>query len=151
MKLILIPLMLLLMNCPGHDSNQASNRAAEIPMDREFELKIGQEATVKSERLKAKFISVLEDSRCPKGVQCIQAGRGRVAVQLKRGDKKAETVELSTDSTGQETDFDGYQVKLISLNPYPIMDQPLKPADYVLSLVVRKGHSSGNTTTNSLY
>ena len=146
MKLILISLMLLLVNCPGQDSNQTSNRPAEIPMDREFELKIGQEAMIKGERLKAKFISVLEDSRCPKGVQCIQAGQGRVAVQLKNGNKKPETVELSTAATGQEMDFNGYQVKLISLNPYPIMDRPLKPADYVLTLTVKKGQSSGTAT-----
>lgn len=151
MKLILISLMLLLMNCPGQDSNQASNSAREIPMDQEFELKIGQEARIKGERLKTKFISVLEDSRCPKGVQCIHAGQGRVAVQLTRGNKKAETVELSTASTGPEADFDGYQIKLVSLNPYPIMDRPLKPADYVLVLAVRKGQSSGNTSNASLF
>lgn len=144
MKLILISLMLLAMNCPGQDSNQASNRPREIPLDQEFELKIGQEANIKSERLKVKFVSVLEDSRCPKGVNCIQAGQGRVALQVTTPNKKSETVELSTDLPKQEREFGGYQVKLVSLNPYPKMDNPVKPAEYVLILNVSKNHSSGN-------
>lgn len=144
MKLTLISLVLLIMSCPGQDSNQASNRAKEVPLDQEFELKVGQEAIIKGEQLKVKFISVLEDSRCPKGVTCIQAGRGRVALQLTPQNKKYETVELSTASTGQETDFNGYQIKLVSLNPYPKMDSQVKPADYFLNLTVSKNHSSGN-------
>ena len=76
MKLTLISLILLIMSCPGQDSNQASNHAKEVPLDREFGLKVGQEGIIKGEQFKAKFISVLEDSRCPEGVTCIQAGRG---------------------------------------------------------------------------
>lgn len=144
MKLTLISLVLLIMSCPGENSNQASNHAKEIPLDQEFELKVGQEAIIKGEQLKAKFISVLEDSRCPKGVTCIQAGRGRVALQLTPRNKKSETVELSTASTEQEINFNGYQVKLVSLNPYPKMDSQVKTSEYVLNLTVSKNHSSGN-------
>lgn len=145
MKLTLISLILLLMSCPGQDSNQASNQARETPLGQEFELKVGAEALIKGEQLKAKFISVLEDSRCPKGVACIQAGQGRVALQLTHRNKKSETVELTTTSIGQEIDFNGYQVKLVSLDPYPKMDSQVKPAEYILSLTVSKNRSSGNS------
>lgn len=144
MKLTLISLVFLIMSCPGQDSNQASSHAKQVPLDQEFELKVGQEAIIKGEQLKVKFISVLEDSRCPKGVACIQAGQGRVALQLTPRNKKSESVELSTASTKQEIDFNGYQVKLVSLNPYPKMDSQVKPADYVLNLTVSKNHSLGN-------
>jgi phage shock protein E len=147
MKLILISLVLFVLSCPGQDSNQASNRTNEVALNQVFELKIGQQVIIKGERLKAKFISVVEDSRCPKGVQCIQEGQGRVSLQLTPRNKKSETVELSTASTGQEINFNGYQVKLVSLNPYPKGDRILKPADYVLSLTVSKNHSSGNAKT----
>lgn len=145
MKLTLISLVLLAISCPGQDSNQASNHAKETPLDHEFELKVGQEVIIKGEPLKVKFISVLEDSRCPKGVTCIQAGQARVALQLIPRNKKAETVELSTTSTGQEIDSNGYQVKLVSLNPYPKMDSQVKPAEYVLNITVSKDHLSGNS------
>jgi hypothetical protein len=144
MKLTLISLLLLIMSCPGQDSNQASNHAKEIRLDQEFELKVGQEAVIKDEQLGAKFISVLEDSRCPKGEMCIQEGRGRVALQLTLRNKKSETVELSTTSTEQQIDFSGYQIKLISLNPYPKMGSKSKLAEYAVSLTVSKNHSSGN-------
>ena len=145
MKLTLISLVLLILSCPGQDSNQVSNHAKQVPPNQEFELKVGQEAIIKGEQLKAKFISVLEDSRCPKGETCIQAGKGRVALQLTPRNKKSETVELSTAPTEQEIDFNGYQVKLVSLNPYPKMDSQVKPAEYVLALTVSKNHSSGNS------
>jgi hypothetical protein len=151
MKLALFSIVLLIMSCPGQDSNQASNRAQQVSLDRVFELKVGQEAIIKAERLKAKFVSVLEDSRCPKGVQCIQAGKGRISLQLTSGNNKPQNVELSTDEAEQQLDFNGYQVKLISLNPYPKMERVLKPADYVLSLNISKGNSSGNSKTSSSF
>jgi hypothetical protein len=140
MKLALISWLLLVVSCPGQDSNQASNRVREAPLNQAFELKIGQEAVIKRERLKVKFVSVLEDSRCPKGEQCIQAGKARVALQLTRN-KKSETIELSTASAGQEVDYNGYGVRLLSLNPYPKMGGNIKPADYVLNLFIDKNPS----------
>jgi hypothetical protein len=144
MKLTLLSLVLLIISCPGQVSNQASNQPKKVPPNQEFELKVGQEGIIQGEQLKVKFISVLEDSRCPKGETCIQAGKGRVSLQLTLPNKESKTVELSTAPTEQETDFDGYQVKLVSLNPYPKMGSTVKPAEYVLNLTISKNHSSGN-------
>lgn len=136
MKLTLITLALLILNCPGQNSKQASNHAKEVPLNQEFTLKVGQQAAIKGEQVKVKFISVLEDSRCPKNVTCIWAGRGRVAVQLTKAHNKGETIELTTDSAASAKDFIGYQVKLVSLDPYPKMAGKLKPADYSLILIL---------------
>jgi hypothetical protein len=142
MKLTLISLILLMMSCPCQDSSQSSNRAKEVRLDREFELKVDQQAVIKAEQLKVKFISVVEDSRCPEGVTCIWAGRGRVALQLTLGNKKPDTLELSTDPAGQEKHSNGYYIKLVSLNPYPKSDRPIKAADYILKLYISKKPSA---------
>lgn len=146
MKLTLISLVLLIMSCPGQDSNQASNHAREVPLNQEFELRVGQEVVVKGERVKAKFVSVLEDSRCPKGETCIQEGRGRVALQLTERNEKSVTVELSTASTEQEADYNGYQVRLVSLNPYPKMGSSVKLTEYVVNLSISKNNSSSSSS-----
>ncbi|WP_116126293.1 hypothetical protein [Lewinella sp. IMCC34183] len=62
------------------------------------------------------FVRVLEDSRCPRGVQCIQAGRAVVAVEVLRdGILTSETVTV--DGNAIATDLGPLQ--LTELLPYP--------------------------------
>ncbi|MGB3798545.1 MAG: hypothetical protein WA952_01950 [Lewinella sp.] len=69
------------------------------------------------------FVSVLEDSRCPRGVQCIQAGRAVVAVRVLRGGKWQEE-SVTIDGNAIPTDLGPLQ--LIRLDPYPdaAIDEP---------------------------
>ena len=62
------------------------------------------------------FVSVLEDSRCPRGVQCIQAGRAVVAVRVLRGGKwQKETITID----GNAIPTDAGPLQLLRLEPYP--------------------------------
>ena len=62
------------------------------------------------------FLDVVEDSRCPIGVQCIQAGRAvvRVAV-LRNGQSVTET--LTVDGNSVMTDQG--ELRIEQLEPYP--------------------------------
>jgi hypothetical protein len=102
-----------------------------------FELKVGEEAVVNPEGLTVRFDSVLEDSRCPKGVDCIWAGRARVGIMLKQGENASGPIELSTDNTRKPV-FLGYRITLIRLTPYPTADSPIDKRDYVVTLEVSK-------------
>src|SRR5262245_3921286 len=53
---------------------QQSRKAEVIRPGQEFELSINQEAVVEGESLAVAFEAVLEDSRCPEGVDCIWSG-----------------------------------------------------------------------------
>ena len=53
-------------------------------MNREFDLRVGQEITVAGTDMKVRFDSVKEDSRCPEGVDCIWEGNAKIALTLKQ-------------------------------------------------------------------
>lgn len=82
-----------------------------------------QKIAVKN-KLTIKFVSLIEDSRCPTDVQCIQAGTARITVRVsgaKSGGSggAAQTFELATGGRGQAASYNGYSIKLIDLNPKP--------------------------------
>ena len=69
------------------------------------------------------FMEVVEDSRCPRDVQCIQAGRAVVRVRILRG---GEQTEETVTVDGQAIPTDAGPLELRSLDPYPdtSVDQP---------------------------
>ena len=144
MKLAVFLLLLLLMNCPGDDSNQTSKHEPDrqAPLNQEFIMKVGEDVVFKGEGLKVRFVSVLEDSRCPKGEQCITEGNGKIELQLKKPQKEPVTLELNTAFGKQVADYQEFAVKLIALDPYPKMGRSIKPADYVATVLVSKKGSS---------
>lgn len=62
------------------------------------------------------FLEVVEDSRCPRDVQCIQAGRAVVRVRVLRDGDLVEE-ELIVDGRGVTTDRGPLMV--LGLEPYP--------------------------------
>jgi hypothetical protein len=107
----------------------------EVSLGQPFALKVGQGAVVSSEKLRIRFASVPQDSRCPKGEQCITAGEVRVALEVSAGDAAPAAVELGTS---EEMDVAGFQVRLVGLEPYPVSGRPLHPEEYVATLVLRR-------------
>ncbi len=71
-------------------------------------------------------LAVVEDSRCPSGVQCIQAGRVRVHVRISSALGTREQVLSPGDTarTGNES------VTLMNVSPYPAAGVPTSAADY---------------------
>ena len=107
----------------------------EVSLGQSFALKLGRQAAVSSEKLRIRFASVPQDSRCPKGEQCITAGEARVALEVSVGDAAPTAVELGTS---EEVDVAGFQVRLVGLEPYPVSGRPLHPEEYVATLVLRR-------------
>jgi hypothetical protein len=110
----------------------------EAALDQEFEIKIGQQVSIRREGLKISFTAVAEDSRCPEGVQCIWAGNGKIVLRLSKARKRAGVIRLNTTTEPKQVDYRGYDVKLVSLNPYPKQNAPIKRKDYVATLMVSR-------------
>ena len=53
-----------------------------VSLGEEFSLHIGQSASIVGEELKIKFLEVVEDSRCPRGVTCIWEGRVSCLIEI---------------------------------------------------------------------
>ena len=113
-----------------------------VRLNQSFVLRVGQEVLVAEQKLSVKFVSVPEDSRCPKGVNCIWAGNVRVQLQVTKAKSKPVKVELSLNPRdfpdGEAADCGDYKIKLVKVDPYPVADQQLKAGDYTATLSVSK-------------
>ncbi|HEY6814918.1 MAG TPA: hypothetical protein VI168_05205 [Croceibacterium sp.] len=69
-------------------------------------------------------LTVIEDSRCPTGVQCVWAGRTRVTVRIDLG-SRSEIRELSSDEPLQVADG---TLSLVEVQPAPSTD--VQPGAY---------------------
>src|SRR4030042_1535090 len=54
----------------------------QVRLNKEFSLSLGQRALIAGENLGIRFEEVTEDSRCPRGVTCIWAGRVTCMVEI---------------------------------------------------------------------
>lgn len=124
---------LALMVACAHDSGGG----AEVSPGREFKLKAGGEARVKGAPVKVRFASVAEDSRCPRGVDCVWAGNARVSLVVEAAGR-ATSVELNTNVEPKAASAEGYELALVDLSPYPRADEKINPKDYAATLVVRR-------------
>lgn len=113
-----------------------------VRLNQNFVLRVGQEATVAEQKLNVKFVSVPEDSRCPKGVNCIWAGNVRVMLHVTKAKSKPSKVELSLNPRdfpdGEAASYGDYKLKLVKVDPYPVKDQQLSAGDYTITLSVSK-------------
>jgi hypothetical protein len=110
----------------------------EAALDQEFEIRIGERVSIKKEGLTVSFTRVAEDSRCPKGVQCIWAGNGKILLQVSKARRRAATMSLNTGLDPRQEDYRGYEVKLVNLNPYPKEGVSIKRKEYVATLIVSR-------------
>ena len=90
--------------------------AQQAALNQDFQLARGAAAAV--DGLTVRFTQVLEDSRCPMGVQCIRAGEAKIHLELRTASGQSDDVVLSTDRTRQRyASLGAYDVRLVSLDP----------------------------------
>src|SRR6185503_2172506 len=114
MKVLMISLILFLLN-----TCHSAKPQKEIELNHPFQLKFNEAAYLKSGKLAVHFHSVIQDSRCPKSVQCITAGNATIDLELGDSKENANHVKLGTDQEASETTYQTYKMKLIEINPYP--------------------------------
>lgn len=102
------------------------------------EVRQGREQKIKGTDLKLTFLSVAEDSRCPKGVKCIWAGNAKVRLSVRNSKDECAEFELNTNLKPVEYDFGKYRFCLADLSPYPSIKGELKPRDYTATVAVTK-------------
>jgi hypothetical protein len=85
--------------------------------DDELAVSVGQKGCI--EGIGIEFIRVVEDSRCPEGVDCIWAGRAVIEVVATKDGVSSETEKLSSDGEEKSLDYGGYRIHFEKLEPYP--------------------------------
>jgi hypothetical protein len=111
--------------------------AQALRLNQDYTLAYGERMEFRIKGLKKdtlQFQWVVEDSRCPEGVQCVQAGRA--LVQLAAGDSSWVMQE------GEERIYKNRKIRLKSLLPYPNAADtvPPGPDNYRIVLRFAAGH-----------
>ena len=115
--------------------------APALHMDRSYALAYGEQLKYRAQGFRnevLQFEGVLEDSRCPTGANCIQAGRA--LVQLGAGDTTFVLQE------GQDFILGKHRMLLQSLMPYPQATdtQARRAEDYRIVLIPGKASGRAN-------
>ncbi|MDP2687194.1 MAG: hypothetical protein Q8O62_08230 [Aequorivita sp.] len=115
--------------------------SAETP---KIGIKVPQGETVIVKGVSIKFLEVIEDSRCPKDVTCIWAGRAIVKVEVIANGKKEEKIlTFGEIRPGEEKNTNLYNsgkfaINGLTLNPYPTSENTGKDTGYVLVVCEEK-------------
>ena len=109
---------------------------ARVNPGQEFQLKVGDKVSVNGKDLAIEFVRVTQDSRCPTGAQCIQAGKADCDVYLTTGGSiYLVTLSELGGSTQAEADNLGYHF-VFNVLPYPEVGKDIRYEDYTLVLKV---------------
>lgn len=92
--------------------------AALVPAQKadSITLKRGQQKKAGHNEITIKFVSVMEDSRCPEKAACVWAGNAKIEVLVSdRHGKKTLTMNTNMGNHGDQ--YGGWAINLISLTP----------------------------------
>ena len=85
------------------------------------------------------FETVLEDSRCPKGANCVWAGDATVRIRIEAPGVPAVTHTLHTNDGFQREVIQGnWRIQLSSLMPEPTTDGPPRSDEYRATLLIQR-------------
>ena len=111
-----------------------------VNLDEPFNLALNETAELEADGTRITLLGILEDSRCPTGVNCIWAGRAVAEFMLENsGEKRIETL---TDNPGNDpnlsTHFNafGHGVQLLQVMPYPAAGSLIPEKDYIVRLAI---------------
>ncbi|KAF0151220.1 MAG: hypothetical protein FD143_2159 [Ignavibacteria bacterium] len=111
-----------------------SHSSIDITKDspKEAALKIGESVLLNNEML-ITFTGVGADSRCPIDVICVWAGDAEIKLKLRKGNLEREVI-LHTGLLPNSALFDGYEIYLASVLPFPKSNENIKPGQYSIQL-----------------
>ncbi|MCI5225458.1 MAG: hypothetical protein D3918_02080 [Candidatus Electrothrix sp. AX2] len=110
----------------------------QTPQQKDFPqtVELQPKATKKvSNDLTIRFNTVLEDSRCPTGVQCPTEGNAEILLEL--NGNGPETVHLNTGGMFPKTEhYNSYTITLQELKPHPVPGGNIDEGKYIAVLVI---------------
>ncbi len=95
-------------------------------------VRFGQEFRVEEPNLTIQFVEVVQDSRCPVAVNCVQPGSATLRFSISRGDGGVLPLHLATDQPPAVSE--GISFRLVNLEPLPRVGTVIDPRDYQATL-----------------
>jgi hypothetical protein len=108
-------------------------------LDEEFSLSVGQRASIAGENLAIRFEEVLEDSRCPRDVVCIWAGRVTCMVEITHAGSsyRMSLTELGLTDEYSSERYEGYELAF-HVTPHPEAGRKIPTDTYRLHGIISK-------------
>lgn len=102
-------------------------------------MKLGESQRLANTDFTVLFETVLEDSRCPKGTNCVWAGDATVRIRIEVPGVPAVTHTLHTNDGFQREVIQGnWRIQLSSLMPEPTTDGPPRSDEYRATLLIQR-------------
>ncbi len=117
----------------------SGERPAVLAPGAAAELAPGERIAVARTDAVLRFVRVVEDSRCPTGVDCFWAGRAVVELGIRRGDAPELLVELDLSQVERARHTlagSALVIAATALEPYPQADRAIRPEERRLRLEV---------------
>lgn len=129
----LTSIIVLLPACSGQPASQTADFGQKIilPFD--------QKVSLANNELVIRFVEVINDSRCPVGVQCLWAGEVSVKIEIEYQEQAKNMVLTQSEKSKSDTRFLDFNISF-DIQPHPVANQQLKAADYRLHLVVTRNY-----------
>jgi hypothetical protein len=83
-----------------------------------------------------KFVSMLNDSRCPVNVTCVTAGNAKIQVKISGRRSGSKLFEFNSTMGPKGDQFEGYAITLIRLSPERATDNRRIPIRYTAEFSV---------------
>jgi hypothetical protein len=115
----------------------AAAPTANAQSSQQVSVRIKNQKSVMRDRLRIKFVAV-EDSRCPADANCIWAGNAKVTIRVTNRRGQSRTFDLNTNLAGKSASFDGFEIKLGNVSPYPRSNIRINRNGYTASFTVTK-------------
>ena len=111
---------------------------ANAQKDSTMKVKVGKQKKFSGSKIKVKFMSLVEDSRCPEGTNCVWAGNAKIKVMISQGDGAGETFEINTNLGARGATFGGYAINLTDLTPTPKANVRLNANAYTATFTIAR-------------
>jgi hypothetical protein len=109
----------------------------EAQTGQQQKIQINKQKKFSRSNLTVKFVSLIEDSRCPIGTNCIWAGNAKIKIEVGKGRSK-KTFEVNTNIGAKGAAYDGYQIELVALTPVPKENIRINKNGYVATFAVSR-------------
>ena len=112
--------------------------AVEAQTRQQQKIQIHKQKRFSRSNLTVKFVSLVEDSRCPIGTNCIWAGNAKIKVEVSNRGRNKQTFEINTNVGPKGATYNGYQIELVAFTPVPKENIRINRNGYVATFAVSR-------------
>ncbi|HRH40285.1 MAG TPA: hypothetical protein PKY82_01480 [Pyrinomonadaceae bacterium] len=95
----------------------AALQSVKAQSAQQITLQVGRQTKVFNRNLTVQFVSVLNDSRCPKDVRCISAGNAKIRIKVRKNFGPWQTFDINLYRNNSEVFFKNYRIDFTDLKP----------------------------------